>query len=241
MFNNLDYLIYSSHKTSTQSVIKTLRKNNYKSMHLHNLINIKISEEEFITNLKEYNIKNNKKLKIITIIRNPFDRLLSSFFQTNHSDIIFFKKILPENSLISLNDIDKLYSLYKKIIENKSLQGLKESMTELKEIFNFNFQTELIKKENYYHYSNDLCELYVLDFNILISNNALSYMQATLNINLTEYQTENLSSDKLYYDKYINLKKQTINDTELADLIKSFYEKDELSLYYDFLNLKKVI
>jgi len=80
MFNdNINYLIYSSHKTSSQSLKNTLNKNNFLTTHLHTID--KNNYINFKNYCYDYNKKNNKKLVIITILRNPFDRIKSSFFK----------------------------------------------------------------------------------------------------------------------------------------------------------------
>ena len=87
--NKIDFLIYSSHKTSTQSLVSILNLNKYKSIHCHHIRNLKVllnknqqvNKEMFIKALLNYININKKKLKIITIIRNPKDRLISSLFQ----------------------------------------------------------------------------------------------------------------------------------------------------------------
>lgn len=132
-FNDLDFLIYSSHKTSTQTLVNTININNFKSFHCHSLWNFTlnsykhiisnfknnevVSDKTFIQGLINYKNKNNKKLKIISIIRNPKDRLISSFFQTFSSDEInYFKKKL-ENVTISVKTEKELCILYEKFIK----------------------------------------------------------------------------------------------------------------------------
>ena len=69
-----DFLVYSSHKTSTQTLVSTLKLNNFKALHCHILFNLKnilntknhISKEIFIKYLIDYKNKNKKKFKIIT-------------------------------------------------------------------------------------------------------------------------------------------------------------------------------
>lgn len=235
MFNNLDFLVYSSHKSSTQSLVKTLEKNNYNARHLHTLKDIENTKEEFVNNLKEYININKKKLKILSVIRNPNDRLISSFFQTNYDDMIFFNKIQPEETIIQKYDVIKLYSMFKDSIINKDMLGLKESLLELKEIFNFNIKNEFIFKNNFFYYENGLCKIYILDFNLLITDSVLNYLKSALNIKLTNYESENLSKNKPYYHKYIQLKKIIKNENEIHENIKQLYEKNEISLYYHFI------
>ena len=41
-FNDLDFLIYSSHKTSTQSLLNILKFHNYKVRHCHYFSNLNL-------------------------------------------------------------------------------------------------------------------------------------------------------------------------------------------------------
>ena len=36
--NNIDYFIYSSHKKLRQTLLETLKNNNYNSIHVHSLL-----------------------------------------------------------------------------------------------------------------------------------------------------------------------------------------------------------
>lgn len=49
-FDHLDFLIYSSHKTATQTLVNTMIKHNYTTTHCHNMSNFNISYYEKITN-----------------------------------------------------------------------------------------------------------------------------------------------------------------------------------------------
>ena len=42
-FSSLDFLVYSSHKTSTQSLVSILQVNNYKAVHCHCINNLKLT------------------------------------------------------------------------------------------------------------------------------------------------------------------------------------------------------
>ena len=100
IFDKIDFLVYSSHKTSTQTMINSLSKSKYKTFHIHHLDNLRLqknnidtSKENVIEELKIYNKKYKKKLKIISLIRNPVDRLMSSFFQSHYNDEIRLLKV----------------------------------------------------------------------------------------------------------------------------------------------------
>ena len=112
--NELDFLVYSSHKTSTQSIISILCKNNFNVRHTHQLIHMHFAfptykeiydnielKKLFLNDLDKYNKINNKKLSIISIVRNPHQRLISSFFQIYDTDEINHMNISPSETTIS--------------------------------------------------------------------------------------------------------------------------------------------
>ena len=70
------------------------------------------TKETFIQYLINYKNINNKKLKIITCIRNHKNRLLSSFFQSFSSDEIMFNNISENNTTISRKNEDELCIMY---------------------------------------------------------------------------------------------------------------------------------
>lgn len=101
-------MVNSSHKTSTQTLLAIFNKNNYKAIHCHCIDNLKLcfvnplTKETFRQYLINYKNIKTKKLKIITCVRNPINRLLSSFFQSFSTDEINFKNISIENTTISI-------------------------------------------------------------------------------------------------------------------------------------------
>jgi hypothetical protein len=234
-FIKLKYLVYSSHKSSTQSVSHTLIINNFKTIHCHVLDNFKHDDFNkqkinFIEELEKYKQINKKKLKIISIIRNPIDRLLSSFFQSHHSDEIDFLKKNEANTTVSKLNEEELLELYIKEINTNTLHGKKESLDELSEIFEKNIINELKKMDNYYYYTNNLIELYVLDFKKIIDNNCLEYINKCLNLNIKRTKISNLSSAKSYYNKYKNIKNKISNETK--NIIQNNYNK----FYFEAFN-----
>lgn len=226
---HLDFLIYSSHKTSTQSLLTTLCNNKYKAIHCHSLkdlqyytnINANITKENFIQALIDHKHINKQKLKIISIIRNPNDRLISSFFQSFSTDEIQLQKKNTKDTTISLNDDNELCMLYEKSIKNNLIPGQTESLDELSDIFRINIIQNLIKKKDYYYIYHELFELFVLDFNKLIDVNSHIYVNNILSINLKNITMKNLSDNKDYYHKYKNVKKML--GTSLNELIEQKY------------------
>jgi hypothetical protein len=244
-FNHLDFLIYSSHKTSTQSLVNTINKNKYNSTHFHILSNFNspfykkitnntiVTNETFIQGLINYKNTNNKKLKIITVIRDPKDRLLSSFFQSFFNDEMDCLNKSVENTTISVKNEEELCILYEELVKNKKLPGRIESINEMAIIFGINVIENLEKKKHYYYLNNELFELFVLDFNKLISSDSLNYLNDILKIDCVFKFNDNLSKNKLYYNKYKNVKK--ILGTKLDNIIENQYESFYFTAFEDVL------
>lgn len=236
-FNHLDFLVYSSHKTSTQSLVQTLVNNNYTATHCHTITdfnlrfydnirnNKQVTPEIFIEGLNNYKEKHNKKIKIITAIRNPKDRLISSFFQSFYTDEIAYLHKAPQNTTVNLNDPLRLCMIYESLVTKKRLRGSTESIDEMSSIFRTDIIQSLEKKDNYYYFEHDLFELFVLDFNVLISPSIVGYLNQVLKLNLQGTYPTNLSKDKPYYLKYKTVKKMIGNrlDQNIENNYNLFY------------------
>jgi hypothetical protein len=230
-FNHLDFLIYSSHKTASQTVLNTIKNHRLNSTHCHSINTLsnknnheKMTAEKFIQGLIDYKNKNNKKLKIISIVRNPTTRLISSFFQSGHCDEIMFLNVKPENTTVSVNTEEELCIKFEHLINTKKLHGIKESIDEMSDIFGVNIIQHLKKEKHHYYLNNDLFELYVLDFNKIIGLDNISYLNETLNTNFTVMSNHNLSSNKKYFNKYKNVIKML--GTKLDDIINNKHFND---------------
>jgi hypothetical protein len=175
--------------------------------------------------LINYKSINNKKLKIITSVRNPINRLLSSFFQSYSTDEINFNNVNEDNTTISIKNEDELCIIYEEHIKNITLPGYMESLDELSIILDINILEKLENKKSYYYLDDNLFELYVLDFNCLIDKNVLNYLNNILTLDLNILSSDNLSENKPYYNKYKNIKKNlgTKLDTIIKNQYNSFY------------------
>ena len=230
-FNDLDFLVYSSHKTATQTLLAIFNNNNYKATHCHSLDDLKHSlvnpptENTFIQYLISYKNIKNKKLKIITCIRNPINRLLSSFFQSFSTDEIAINNISEETTTIGIKNEDELCIMYEEMIKNSNLPRNIESLDELSIILDINILEKVENKQNYYYLDNNLFELYVLDFNCVIDTNVLNYLNKILMLDLQTLSSNNLSENKHYYNKYQNIKKKIGGklDTIIKNAYNSFY------------------
>lgn len=243
--NKLDFLIYSAHKTSTQTVINTLLSNNIRAKHIHildDLYNNQSNLQLFTNHLKSYQAKNGRRLKVVTIIRNPFERLISSYFQYCHNRQNSRTRCGEKNTLIMTNSVDKLRDIFLNKLNNKEteLHYYLESMDEMSKIFKTDIIRNLVNKGDHFTYENDLMQLYVLDFTKIISSpNASSicgidYINNVLGTHFQNLVPENLTKNKITYTKYVQFKKLLENDQEIKDKIKSFYLKQDIPFFYQF-------
>jgi len=83
---NIEFLVFSSHKTATQTIVNSLNASGVRCMHTHIGHDIGLSPGEFRFYLDEYRRVNAKRLQVISAFRDPLDRLVSSFFQSLSKD-----------------------------------------------------------------------------------------------------------------------------------------------------------
>ena len=253
-FNKLGVLVYSSMKTSTQSLVQTLHHNNIQTCFIHSLhdlvkkfpaqfLDTSLQQKKaiFLEHLDNYRTINNKKLKIITVVRNPTDRQKSAFFQVHHNEEIK-QNVLEENTTVNKHNVDELMNLFLTKIKNNTLAGNNESIDEISKLFDTDIISNLQNKNTHYYYENKLVKLYVLDFNSVISDNALNYLNTILNLKLTTYVGSNKSDSKSYYTKYKQFKEKCAfaekKDTQIAAILRQRYNP----FYFDaFVNTKEYI
>lgn len=243
---DLQYLIFSSHKTSNNTLNETFLRNEIKSHFIHTLehlelyYNIKNNRDDFKYMLYEYVNIHKKKLNIITIIRNPYDRLLSSFFQYYHDNCVEFLNVDPNLTTIMKSSYNELYTIYKEYIDIYTTHFNKEtwihnheSLYELSEIFNEDIISNLVNKDNYYYYENEYMNLYVLDFNKI---HDIKYINTIFSLHMNTIYSSNLTSEKIFYTIYLGFKKfLKENDSEnISEKIKEKY-KDNTQFFYNFI------
>jgi hypothetical protein len=184
--------------------------------------------------LVEYKNKNSYKIKIITVIRNPFDRCLSSFFQQNHDDMVYQHGSNPKNTIIMKNNIDdlKLFFYNELIADRCNLYN--ESILEMNTLFNIDIFSKMEKRDNSYYYEHELFELYILNFDKITSKEAVKYLNDTLSICINEIKCSNITSNKQYYEKFKNFKQLVLNDQYYKNYIVDKY-KHISQIYFKFM------
>jgi hypothetical protein len=233
MLDHIDYLVYSSHKTATQTVVHTLNEGGFNAGYIHTIDQLWISfdhcrdksHEEvkniFLEALKQYKENNKRKMKLITIIRNPQDRLLSSFFQTYDTDEMHFKKKSPENTTVETHNVYELLEMYETHIVQQNLKLRTEALDEISSIFDTPIVEKLKKRIGHHYFENEWVELYVFDFPSIVGNQFLEYLNHALQIQLEKKVDSNTTESKRYKEKY-KLAKQLLTK-EVKHIILTQY------------------
>jgi hypothetical protein len=109
----LEFLIYSAHKTATQTIVNSFRFNGLNALHCHKVGTYHLELDDFAEFLNRYELRNAKKLKLISVFRDPMDRLISSFFQWHGTRQIQLKNVECEaDTLIMKEPISKLQEIF---------------------------------------------------------------------------------------------------------------------------------
>ena len=228
---NLDYLVYSSHKTATQTLVKTLNSNSFNCINLHNLPDIGLKNGDFQEYLNNYLEKKMKKLNVITVFRDPMERHISSFFQGYGTRPIRLKEVGNEfETIIYRYTIEQLQNKFIQELGNKSLIGLSESIHELchelqisVEALNYNNEIE------YGLYESENIRLYIFRFDILTRNT--EYLLSDITEKKILINNANMSNSKWYKDIYSEFKASlVIPHQTISEIYNS--KRDLITLLY---------
>jgi hypothetical protein len=254
-FNNkTPIIILTPGKTGSSSVYFTLKKvfKMYNVFHIHYLSlnsidnakqNHLVSDRKslplhlIVSELLLNKIKNYKgTLKIITILREPVSRSISSFFQ----NIDFHKNSLEELNLI-INESRAL-----KIIERQISSSVDDVNNwinlEIKENFNIDIYENKFPNKKYIIFKNQNVELLLLkveDLDSVFENATKEFFNLRKGLSLINY---NIGSEKYYSNQYetiknkIKLSDENIEKIFSSDYILHFYKNDVKKLTDKYKN-----
>lgn len=219
---NSQFYVWSSHKTATQTLVAT-----FNTVHIHTLSDSNYTEESLLEDLNQYKKRNKRKLKILTVLRIPHERTISSWFQIHHSDYAKKHDCDQDETPVMNKSIDELVEEVEEWIKQKRVY-CKESLYQMMELFDFTFDDiKMINKEKgYAFYENDLFELYILDFDRIIRDHG--YLDNIFNKKY-EIKARNVSENKMYHERYNKVK----------DIIGKKYDDFIDSDHPELIELKK--
>ncbi|MFA6204992.1 MAG: sulfotransferase domain-containing protein [Methylocystis sp.] len=205
-FMSLDYIVFSSHKTMTQSLKETLNYNGFSCVHAHQPKHIDLTNKQIMDLSEEYYKHNNKNIKIISVYRDPMDRLISSFFQSlsvekwGRTEYGISEKLVNFNeSILFSEDFNSIMERFWYYCAIKT--GVIESLDLICEIYDIqqneiSFQQEKIFTKN--EFTN--IDLFVSRFDIL-KDNFSEGVSAIIGRPVVE-KIHNVARQKWYYKKY---------------------------------------
>ena len=202
---SVQYLVFSSHKTATQTVVHSLNASGVRSAHCHTLENIELETGQFRSYLRDYRRTNGRKLQVVSIFRDPLDRLVSSFFQSLSEDRYAHLEPDkcadvngPEDNIIytiSAQNLNELFCRYCVEIDGwgKSLSIIGQELEFSVDSLGFSGR-ELIG-------TNELeeCRLHLLRFDLLGDLSALLSRISGRNIHI---ENENISGQRYFAHTY---------------------------------------
>jgi len=230
----LDYLVFSSHKTATQTVTETLRKNNFRCVHCHILENVGIEIGAFKYFLIPYYLKNKKRLNIISTFREPIERQISSFFQYYGKDVIRLKQV--DDITDTIIHKWQVHELQKKMIDElnnpftERLERTSESIDQICSELNINIKELNYRPQAQYGLcEKDTCRIFTFRFDILTNN--LETLLSTITQTPIQQHNKNLTTDKWYNPIY----REFIASLKIPHAtIRKIYEtrRDLINLFY---------
>lgn len=130
----LDFLVYSAHKTGTQTLVHTLRDNGFACTHCHRLSNLSppLTPELLPQFLGEYRRRRGRVLPIVSVFREPIGRHISSFFQWHGEGALRRQPgATPADSLLARCPVPELQRRFRQDLERGAPVGALESIREL--------------------------------------------------------------------------------------------------------------
>lgn len=138
-----EFVIYSAHKTGTESMLRSLQRRGKTCTKLHNACNAGFSNP--LSLFGALRCQRSRAdgaappiTKILCAIRDPVDRLRSSFFQTFHQDEIIYRSASPDKTTIVRNDTAALHALWCFLVMSDRLPGGVDSIDEIAQVVSQN-------------------------------------------------------------------------------------------------------
>jgi hypothetical protein len=203
---DIDYLVYSSHKTGTQTLVRTMNGNGFLCRHCHSLPNIGLKGGDFKGYLESYLEKNKRKLNVITVFREPMERHISSFFQVYGSRPLRMKEAKNKvDTIIFRSPVKKLQEKFIFELNAKSLIGMRESIHHICNDLLINVDVlPYNMKRQFGLYETEHIKLYIFRFDVLFDNFE-TLLGLITNKNIEKIDA-NISTLKWYKDIYIEFK-----------------------------------
>lgn len=221
-----DALVFSSHKTATQTIRETLRTHGVTAVHAHASANLDLNVEDLAALLEAYHAYKKKPLVIISVFREPLSRMMSSFFQALQRHYFAWTCDINEDenrrlvgtafdrSSAELNDLFERYM--------DRVDGFGESLDELAQARIIRPDLILFDPHNKKYGKNDLAcaTLYTFRFDQLMVD--VTILARALGMAIPVWANANMTTQKAHYERYRQFKNDLIIST---GRIERLYER----------------
>lgn len=229
----LDCLVYSSHKTGTQTITATLSNSGIRTQHIHSLsnVNLKADNGAFRSYLERYQLVNSRKLTVLSVFRLPLERHMSSFFQWFGEGVVREGLVTKtEATIIARYPVDQLQKIFINLIATRSLVGRKESLHELcGELAYPTSSLQFVADRGFTVIEDEFIRLVLFRFDILFPD-FRGYLEKSLETKLIAL-TANVTEDKWYSGKFDEFKRTLLLKPDLIRMIHA-EKKDLIDLFY---------
>lgn len=235
-----DFLVYSSHKTGTQTLLGTLRASGVSAKHFHGLKNVGLSAGagQFVEHLSGFSKRQGHKQFVLSTFRLPLERHAASFFQWHGSRPVVRGLVgCPEETLIARLTVEDLVAEFVAALRENTLTGYKESLEELSAELSLNLdELSFSKAQGHGVHEMDLAKIYLFRFDLLFADYPAA-LEKAVGVPLRAAVT-NVGAAKWYGPKYADFKAQLKLPQELIaavhedkrQLIDLFYPGEYSSL-----------
>jgi hypothetical protein len=230
---DIDCLVYSSHKSGTQTLKATLDRSDIPARHIHALRNAGMASGRgaFRSYLEAYRLRNGRKLNIVSVFRLPLERHVSSFFQWYGDDVVRAGLVRgSRDNIIARRSVGALQESFIEELRQGSLVGQHDSLHELcadlgRDVAGLRFDPS----GGYGVVEDDLMRLHLFRFDLFFPDFA-SLLGDAMDVRLIP-QIDNVSACKWYGTKFLQF--QTTLKVPPA-LIESTQEgkKDLVDVFY---------
>lgn len=129
---SLDYLIFSSHKTGTQTLNRTLNLNGFRSRHCHDLTHLQLPHTDLKPFASRFARKNGRPLHILSVFREPVERYISSFFQEHGTRPLRLNQIRHEHeTILHQYPLERLRHTFQEALESRSIICYEDSLHDI--------------------------------------------------------------------------------------------------------------
>ncbi len=227
----LDYLVFSSHKTGTQTLVNTLNKNGFKCRHCHALPQVGLEAGSFGQYIESFFSRNKKKLEVINVFRDPMERHMSSFFQWYGTRPLERNEVsCKEDTIIFKESIPDLQVRFIAELQSETLKGLHESLIEMCQELGLDLEDFCYNESgNFWIYENKFVRIRLLRFDVLFAR-FVEIMSQLAGVEIVKSDS-NRSLSKWYKSKYSEFKETLVLP---GDLIEGIYsnKRKMIDMFY---------